>query len=58
LCSFNAVAADVNHLGLDEGTERARAAYSPQALDRLDAVRASYDPDGVFPTPVPVIHHG
>ncbi len=43
---------DVNHLGLDEPPERARAAYRPPALERLAAVRAAYDPDGVFPSPL------
>ncbi len=43
---------DINHLGLGEGPERARASYHPPVLDRLDSVRASYDPDGIFFSPV------
>ncbi|MDX6742414.1 FAD-binding oxidoreductase [Actinocorallia sp. A-T 12471] len=43
---------DVNHLGVGEDVTRARTAYSPDALARLDAVRAAYDPEGVFPSPL------
>ncbi|GAA4038530.1 FAD-binding oxidoreductase [Nonomuraea soli] len=39
---------DVNHLGLDEGPERLRAAYSPAAHDRLVRAKRHYDPDNLF----------
>jgi hypothetical protein len=39
---------DINHLGLDEGPDRARAAYRPEILARLAEVRRAYDPDGIW----------
>jgi len=37
----------VNFL-MDEGEERARAAYGTEKYDRLKALKRQYDPDNVF----------
>ncbi|MDL4818566.1 FAD-binding oxidoreductase [Actinomadura opuntiae] len=42
---------DVNHLGLDEDPARARAAYSPATLNRLAAIKKTYDPANAFTSP-------
>lgn len=48
LSRISAGGPDVNHLGLDEGPERLRAAYSPAAFDRLVRVKRTHDPDNLF----------
>ncbi len=49
---LSAGGADVNHLGLGEGPDRACSAYHPDVLARLAAVRRAYDPDGVWLSPL------
>ncbi|NUR31053.1 MAG: FAD-binding oxidoreductase [Catenulispora sp.] len=39
---------DVNHIGLDEGPDRIRAAYSPGAYARLTGIKRAYDPGNLF----------
>jgi FAD/FMN-containing dehydrogenase len=38
----------VNQLDADEGADRVRAAYTPQAWARLVGLKRRYDPDNVF----------
>jgi FAD/FMN-containing dehydrogenase len=38
----------VNYLGVGDGAERVREAYSPEKFARLAALKRDYDPDNVF----------
>ncbi|WP_336213205.1 FAD-binding oxidoreductase [Nonomuraea sp. LPB2021202275-12-8] len=48
LLRLSAGGADVNHLGLGEGPDRVRSAYSSQVHDRLAAIKQVYDPANLF----------